>query len=320
MPLIKINSGSTVVPNFFIDEYLPLANAEFVKVYIYALRCVGREISNSELAEKLGLLESDVVKAWDYWKKCGIITLDDDGICFSEKGISLPPSEPLKSETIRLSRGEIARRFRTDDNLSSLCDFAQTTLGKALSPSEMTTLYSIYTDIGLPADVIMQLVHYCKSAGKVSMKYIERVAAGWKQEGIDTLEAAEELCRREEELRREESGIKEILGIRHDRRLTETEKKYIDSWKNDLGYSKEIIRLAYDQTMLNTGKLSWPYLNTILRNWHTKGFKTASDIEKERTGRTSTNRFNNFAQQSSDTASVEQAAILKRMKEQGVMK
>ena len=38
--------GVTVVKNTFIDQYMPQANGEFVKVYLYLLRCAntGREL------------------------------------------------------------------------------------------------------------------------------------------------------------------------------------------------------------------------------------------------------------------------------------
>ena len=317
MPKINLSGGTTAVPNFFIDEYMPKANAEFVKVYVYALRYAGQEVSNGDIAERLGLLESDVVKAWNYWKKVGIVTEVGDVLVFRTGPVV--NNEKTKEQSVRATRSEIARMFRSDGTLSSLCTWVQNSLGKTLSSTELSSLYSIYTELGLPADVITLLVGYCKERGKDNLKYIERVAASWKEKGIDNIDAAEELCRNEEEMRREESRLKEVLGIRADRKLTDSEKKYIESWTKELGYSPEVIGLAFDQTMLNTGKLSWPYLNTILKNWHGKGLKSTSDIESALAGRSSKNKFNNFVQKDDDTASLEQAAIRKRMKEQGVV-
>ena len=47
--------GVTVVKNTFIDQYMPQANGEFVKVYLYLLRCAntGRELSLSSIADVL---------------------------------------------------------------------------------------------------------------------------------------------------------------------------------------------------------------------------------------------------------------------------
>lgn len=33
------NAGVTLVPDLFIDAWMPQANGEFVKIYLYLLRC-----------------------------------------------------------------------------------------------------------------------------------------------------------------------------------------------------------------------------------------------------------------------------------------
>jgi hypothetical protein len=44
---IQSDSGVTLIENIFIDRYMPGANGEFVKLYLYLLRCAGtgRELS-----------------------------------------------------------------------------------------------------------------------------------------------------------------------------------------------------------------------------------------------------------------------------------
>ena len=42
-----------------------------------------------------------------------------------------------------------------------------------------------------------------------------------------------------------------------------------------------MIILAYDEMANHTGKLSFAYIDKVLMNWHKKGIKTPSDIEKE---------------------------------------
>ena len=43
------------------------------------------------------------------------------------------------------------------------------------------------------------------------------------------------------------------------------ERDYIEHWFTDLSYGPELIKLAYDRTVDNTGKVSFPYLNRSLR-------------------------------------------------------
>jgi len=75
---------STELSNAFIDKYMPLANGEFVKVYIYLLRCISDNqttISVSALADFFNQTETDIMRALKYWDKAGAIKLiyDNDG-------------------------------------------------------------------------------------------------------------------------------------------------------------------------------------------------------------------------------------------------
>lgn len=67
--------GVTVIQNSFIDQYMPHANGEFVKVYLYLLRCAntGRELSLSSIADVFEHTENDVRRAVTYWEKQGLL-------------------------------------------------------------------------------------------------------------------------------------------------------------------------------------------------------------------------------------------------------
>ncbi len=72
---------NTVVSNLFIDRYMASANGEFVKIYLYLLRCVTDQqitISVSALADFFNQTETDVCRALKYWDKQGVIELTMD--------------------------------------------------------------------------------------------------------------------------------------------------------------------------------------------------------------------------------------------------
>ena len=59
--------GTTSISNIFLDEYMPGANGEYVKVYLYLLRSLGdstRELSVIGLADVLDCTESDILRAF----------------------------------------------------------------------------------------------------------------------------------------------------------------------------------------------------------------------------------------------------------------
>ena len=60
---------ATLVANEFIDRYMPSANGEYVKVYLYLLRHAEEEITTAEIADALELTEGDVRRALTRWKR-----------------------------------------------------------------------------------------------------------------------------------------------------------------------------------------------------------------------------------------------------------
>lgn len=69
----KFQLDATVVANEFIDRYMPLANGEYVKVYLYLLRHQGREVEVPEIADALNHTESDIKRAVAYWIRQGVL-------------------------------------------------------------------------------------------------------------------------------------------------------------------------------------------------------------------------------------------------------
>ena len=69
----------TVLTNTFIDHYMPQANGEFVKVYIYLLRVitqVSAAFTLEHLADKLQCTERDILRALNYWNTAGLLTME----------------------------------------------------------------------------------------------------------------------------------------------------------------------------------------------------------------------------------------------------
>ena len=82
MSLISLQNSSelevTILSNRFIDNFMPRANGEFVKVYIYLLRAVSSSPSSFSLehmADRLFCSERDIFRALKYWEGEKILSL-----------------------------------------------------------------------------------------------------------------------------------------------------------------------------------------------------------------------------------------------------
>ena len=77
LTLHKDNSNAaTIISNHFIDEYMINANGEFVKIYLYLLRCMNSpdcSFSISKAADTFNHTEKDIQRALKYWEKMNAV-------------------------------------------------------------------------------------------------------------------------------------------------------------------------------------------------------------------------------------------------------
>ncbi len=119
MAKISLHSDSrntaTSVSNVFIDEYMSGANGEFVKIYLYLLRCMNSPdpaISISAMADKFEHTEKDIKRALNYWERMHLLRLEYDteknltGVCFvdSEKSLSAAEQPPAPKQDIPVEK------------------------------------------------------------------------------------------------------------------------------------------------------------------------------------------------------------------------
>ena len=67
---------ATMISNVFIDEYMPEAHGDYVKVYLYLLRHLYApvpDLSVTSMAEHFDNTEKDILKAIQYWERQGLL-------------------------------------------------------------------------------------------------------------------------------------------------------------------------------------------------------------------------------------------------------
>lgn len=185
------------------------------------------------------------------------------------------------------SEGDVLQTMQSDLSFRSLYGEVQRRMGRVLNTEELKILLSLVRYLGLPADVICILVSYCQERTRQrggqrnpSLRTIEKEAYYWAEQGIDTTEAAAAYIQRQNVYHSRLSALTRLLQIRG-RSLTVAEEKYARQWL-EMGFSDEVIAMAYERTCLNTGGLNWAYMHKILLRWKEAGLRTASDVRSER--------------------------------------
>lgn len=285
----KIESNTTQISNIFIDEYMTKAQPAYALAYLYAYRHISSgnvSLSNQDIAKALDMLEGDVQKAWEYWIGQGLIRRHEDGAI---EFLTIQPKKPIaanKKETnIVLGRQpeyspkELSMYLESSETVKELFLMGQAHLGKLLSQNDMSILFGFYDWLCLPLEVIEVLLVYAVKNNHRSLRYIEKIAIAWAEEGIDSPQKAMDY------IRRRSQGHKEVMkafGI-SGRALLPAEEGYVKTWLNEYQMPLEVIALACEKTVLQTGKISFPYADTILAKWRGAGIRTKeAALEQEK--------------------------------------
>ena len=285
-------SDVTLVPNTFIELFMPSANGSYVKVYLYLLRCIQGncpEVTISSLADHLDNTENDIIRALHYWEKLGAILLT-----YNEhkeiSSISLTELYPTnKSDNVinyvpANDELAIANPSYTEKQVSNMSDneelkwimhIVELYLNRPLKQLDMQLILYLYEDLNFSPELIMYLYEYCVDKGKKNTSYIEAVALNWAEQNIDTEEKARANTA---EFNQHISAVSNAFGL--NRAPGQIERDYVIRWVNDFGFSDEIITEACNRTLLRTSKPDFKYSDKILETWFTKGVKSLEDIEK----------------------------------------
>ncbi|MCI8979566.1 MAG: DnaD domain protein [Clostridia bacterium] len=272
------------------ERLMPSANGAYVKVYLMALALGVRseEMSTAEMAGKLNLLESDVVNALEYWNKLGALKYSREQVSFGSAVSEVQESKPQKKDM-----EEIRGAMTENPELADLCTLSQEILGKTLRNKDIETLYWFYDELGLSPEVITMLLEYCVSKDKRNMNYIEKVAISWHENGIVTIDAADRFINNEKEKSGYFYSLRKLFGI-DNRSLSKTEETYLKSWRDDLGMDENMVGLAYEYCIMQTSKLSFPYMNSIIKRWNELGIHTVPEAERDHEDFKTKNKQNNL--------------------------
>ena len=272
------------------ERLMPSANGAYVKVYLMALALGVRseEMSTAEMAGKLNLLESDVVNALEYWNKLGALKYSREQVSFGSDVSEVQESKPQKKDM-----EEIRGAMTENPELADLCTLSQEILGKTLRNKDIETLYWFYDELGLSPEVITMLLEYCVSKDKRNMNYIEKVAISWHENGIVTIDAADRFINNEKEKSGYFYSLRKLFGI-DNRSLSKTEETYLKSWRDDLGMDENMVGLAYEYCIMQTSKLSFPYMNSIIKRWNELDIHTVPEAESDHEDFKTKNKQNNL--------------------------
>lgn len=278
----KTINTSFSVPNIIVDKYINLVNKDSISVLMYILRNSNNEsITIEKISKQLVLTKKDIIDIINYWINENIIP--SDFITTKSNSITTDiPNNPItcnnKVEIISSKLSPKVNNTYSETELLSYLECIQDMMSRPITPMEKRIFTDIITIYTLPIDVIFMAIEYCIKHGKANIRYIKRVCQTWMDDDINTHEKAEYHIKSLTVTNLNESKIKKLFGI-DNRNLSEKEKSLVSNWFNTLNLDIDLITLAYNRTIDTIGKLSFPYINSILESWNKNNIKSASQID-----------------------------------------
>ena len=248
----------TLISNRFIDDFMPQANGEFVKVYLYLLRSVQSHAYNftiSAIADKNNT-EMDIIRALRYWQKTGILRLDENPegqIC----GIHmLPLYKETDPQDFVATQGQIT-------NEATVSVASQTQISGDAIPS-------VNENAAIKADKVKAILEASSALNDPVSDVVETPAK--RKYTLDEITAF-----------RKDESISELFFIvetyiRHP--LSESDVNTVLYWREELHFSNDLIVYLLEYC-ISKGHSSMRYLDKVAIGWHANNITTVEQAKED---------------------------------------
>ncbi|MBE6038501.1 MAG: DnaD domain protein [Anaerofustis stercorihominis] len=252
--------GVTVIENTFINHYMPEARGDFVKVYLYALKCAGSlrdaAVSDAQIAATLKISEQDVINAWNYWKDEKVISIVYEG---DDKCIRFENLASLFFGGKKITPTEIKPSVQS--SVEGVLKEIEGKISRLLTHSERDKILSWIDEYNISPNSVLLLIEDCLNRDKHSVNYWETIAKTFYDEGITTYDQALSYLEQRDSKWGTYKEIMNYLGLF--RPVSTPEKAMIDKWLEEYKLDMDTIKLACDQTV-GANRPSLKYVDLII--------------------------------------------------------
>lgn len=268
--------SSTEIPDMFFTEYLPEANSDSIKVYLYILFLskYNKEIKINDLSKTLSLDFPVVQEAIKYWENTGLLIKKMDGYSIAEiQEIELsklysPKVTALPEDALKSSESQY--RAKAIENINS--QFFQ----GVMSPSWYNDINLWFNKYGFDEQVMLALFNYAYDKRALHRNYIQATADAWSKNEIRTFNDLDAYFEKQEKRNSLNSEIAKKLNLY--RKLTTYEEEDIVKWTENYGFSMDIIEIALKRASSNN-KVRFDYIDSLLTDWHNKELHSKEEVD-----------------------------------------
>ena len=168
---------------------------------------------------------------------------------------------------------DMIARFSGDSEYKDLPGALEGILAGQLTGDWFRLMLFAYDRLHFSADLIYFLFEYCIEIGKRDARYMTRVAIGWAENDISSVDEAKVHVVEFDDISR---VVREQFGLRGS--FGKLQLDYIIRWGREWQLSAPVVCEACRRTMLNTSKSDFRYADKILADWYKKGVRSLDDV------------------------------------------
>ncbi len=238
-----IMEGLTIIDNTFLNEFLPQATGDDVKVYLYGLNLCSNpnqdDNSLDTMSKVLSLTEDDIIKAFCYWQEMDLVQI-----------VSTKPFE-IRFLPPRAHSGSL--KIRNKEKYSDFNEQMQAVIsGRMLTPVEFNEYYSLIEVYHFEPEAVVLIAKYCTTlkGSKIGYPYILAVARSFADEGLKTCETIEQKFIEQEKSTLEIKQVLTALGLKREADIEE--RNLYVKWTNHFGFAHGTV-IAIAKTLKKKG-------------------------------------------------------------------
>ena len=227
-----IDEGYTLVDNTFINEFLPQAPAEYVKVYLYGLSLCSAPNQDYNTVDSssafLDMSAEEIAMAYEYWQDLGIV--------------QILSSTPLEVKYLPVKKHAGSSKIRTKGKYTDFNKQVQSILtGRMIKPIEYNEYYNIIEAYHFEPDALIMIIKYCTElkGDNVGYPYILAVAKSFISDNLKTIGAVEKRFLEQEKSTSELKQVLSALGLKRSADIEER-NNYL-KWINKFGFTHGVI-------------------------------------------------------------------------------
>ena len=261
-------NNSTEIDNIFINNYLPYADANFVKIYLYGLyKCQDSNSHDNTLenfANELNMSQEDIEKAFYYWQEQGLVQI-----------LNVIPFEvrylPI-SDVINNTKKYNAKKYQSFNAQAQeiLC-------GRMITPNEYREYYDIIERLHMEKEALLMIINYCVNTkgDNVGYSYIVTIAKDWVNQKITTAKQVEDRLLEFESLK---SGMEYLIKIMGIKRLPNIEERTLYQKWIQQGFNDEVLTYVAKK-LKSKSKASFQYMDSILEKYYANKLFSVNEID-----------------------------------------